>query len=99
MVSIIRKNRRQRKLMEPIMVDTASAFRTILDEAAFGQKIIYYEGDLMYDRSPFGSRDTAQRMAINQIGLVAYEAARAEKVCLFQKRLGPNRWQYQAIVC
>ena len=77
------------------MVDTPKAFRLVLDNAARGQVIIYYTGDLAFDRD-YGP--AAARGDIKRIADAVWSAAAANKVWLFQKRLGPMEFEYQAAV-
>lgn len=83
----------------PVMVDTIKAFRVVLDNSAPGQKIIYYTGDLMYDRD----HDTTKLGAIdkrelNKLADAVYDAAMVARVHVLQKRLGKSKWEYIAIV-
>ena len=81
------------------MVDTPKAFRLILDNAALGQKIIYYEGDLQFDRDPKMSQlKPEDRIMLGRLADCIYDASELDKVHLFQKRLGPHKWQYYALV-
>ena len=81
--------------LTPILVDSPRAFRLILDNAARGQVIIYYSGDLAYDRD---HGPTANRGAIKRLADAVWDAAAANKVWLFQKRLGLMEFEYQAVV-
>lgn len=87
-----------KKKHPPVMVDTPKAFRLILDNSARGQIIIYYTGDLMYDREFDKSRTDHEKGAIARLADVALAAAEINKVHLFQKRLGPYQYEYQAMV-
>ena len=79
----------------PVMVDTPRAFRIILDNAARGQVILYYTGDLAYDRDygPFANRGAIQRLAD-----AVWDASSVGKVWLFQKRLSKQEFEYRAVV-
>jgi hypothetical protein len=82
-----------------IMVDTPKAFRLTLDNAARGQKIIYYEGDLQFDRDfKMSQLKPDDRIMLRRVADCVYDASELDKVHLFQKRLGKNKWQYYALV-
>ena len=84
--------------MLPIMVDTPKAFRLTLDNAARGTTIIYYEGDLQFDRDfKMSQLKPEDRIALGHLADAVYDASELEKVHLFQKRLGPHKWQYIAV--
>ena len=77
------------------MVDTPKAFRLVLDNAARGQVIIYYTGDLAYARE-YGP--TEHRAPIDRLADAVMSAADTERVHLFQKHLGPFEFEYRAMV-
>lgn len=80
------------------MVDTPKAFRLILDNAARGQKIIYYEGDLQFDRQDRIKMADEDRVMLGRLADCVYDASELDRVHLFQKRLEPFKWQYYALV-
>src|SRR5271167_4074725 len=83
----------------PIMVDTIKAFRVVLDNAVLGQKIIYYTGDLMFDRDAETTRLGARaKHDLNRLADAVYDAAQVDRVHLLQRRLGKNKWEYFAVV-
>ena len=81
------------------MVDTPKAFRLTLDNVGRGTKIIYYEGDLQYDRDKVSpTLKSEDRIMLGRLADAVYDASELEKVHLFQKRMGPHKWQYYALV-
>lgn len=81
------------------MVDTIKAFRMVLDNAEAGQKIIYYTGDLMYDRDAETTRlDRTAKNELNRLANAVYDASELGRVYLLQKRLGKRKWAYYAVV-
>ena len=80
------------------MVDTVKAFRLTMDNAAPGTPIIYYTGDLQYDRAMDSGRPMPERRAINALADAAWDAGLLEKVDLVQRRLGRSKWEYIAVV-
>ena len=81
------------------MVDTPKAFRLTLDNAARGTKIIYYEGDLQYDRDAGVSQlKPEDRSMLGRLADAVYDASELDKVHLFQKSMGRNKFQYYALV-
>jgi hypothetical protein len=88
-----------RTIPGPVMVDNIKAFRLILDNAVPGQRIIYYTGDLMYDRDHETTRlGATHKRELNKLADGVYDACMLERVHLLQKRLGKNKWEYTAIV-
>jgi hypothetical protein len=80
------------------MVNTVKAFRLTLDNAAPGTPIIYYSGDLMYDRDQASGKNMQERRAIDALADAAWDAGLVDKVCLVQRRLGRSNWEYIAVV-
>ena len=100
MPSIIRTNTPppKDKPTTPVMVDTVKGFRLILDSVGRGTQIIYYEGDLQFDRDfKMSQLKPDDRIALGHLADAVYDASELDKVHLFQKRLGPHRWQYIAM--
>lgn len=83
--------------LTPVMVDTPRAFRLVLDNAAHGQQIIYYTGDLAYDREA-AHRPVPEREAICRVADAALAASDTEKVHLWQRRIGRAQFEYIATV-
>lgn len=80
-------------------MDTPEAFRLILDNVIRGTKIIYYEGDLQFDRDlKMSQLKPKDRIMLGCLADVVYYNASQDRVHLFQKRLGPHKWQYYALV-
>jgi hypothetical protein len=80
------------------MVDTVKAFRLTLDNASAGTPIIYYDGDLQFDRDQASGKNMQERRAISALADAAWDAGLVDKVCLVQRRMGKSRWQYLAVV-
>jgi hypothetical protein len=70
-----------------------------LAHAHRGTRIVYYRGDLMFDRyveainSP-AFKSTRPLNALARLVMKEYEDGRCE---LFQRRVGPNTWDYIAV--
>lgn len=73
---------------------TGSDFSAWSRAACRGSKITYHVGNLMYDRQ---NRNDENWGRIDSLGRVAYNAAMAGRVRLFQKRIGPDRCAYIAV--
>lgn len=82
----------------PIVVDTIKAFRLALENAKPGQTLLYYEGDLMYDRAYNTKLTKADKSKLNSLAGAVYEAYEVGRVLLTQKRVGPHVWAYQATI-
>jgi len=78
------------------MVDTIKAFRLVLENVERGQKIIYYTGDLMYDRTYNTKLTKTNRRDLNSLAAAIYDAYEVGRVFLTQKRMAPHVWEYQA---
>ena len=82
----------------PIRVADIKAFRVVLDTAKPGQTLLYYEGDLMYDREYNTKLTKPDRSKLNVLAAAVYEAYEVGRVLLTQKRAGPHVWAYQATI-
>ena len=83
----------------PIRVADIKVFRVALDIAKPGQIILYYEGDLMYDRAHNTKLTKTDRSNLSRLAEAVYEAYEVGRVLLTQKRVGPHNWEYQATMC
>jgi len=57
------------------------------------ETVVYYVGDLAYDRE-FGDQEHYRN--INAVANAAYAASENKEVCLTQKRLEKYRYEYRA---
>jgi hypothetical protein len=83
----------------PIRIADIKAFRVALDTARPGQTLLYYEGDLMYDRQYNSKMKSTTRRDLNSLANAVYDAYEVGRVLLTQKRVGPHVWEYQATLC
>ena len=81
-----------------IMGVTVRDFRMALDNARAGTKIVYYIGDLAYDRDYNTTLTPATRRDIGRIADGAYDASMTGKVHLFQRKLDLYMYGYFAVV-
>jgi hypothetical protein len=81
------------------VIDTIKAFRLALENAKPGQTLLYYEGDLMYDRAYNTKLTKSDKSKLNALAGAVYEAYEVGRVLLTQKRVGPHVWEYQATLC
>ena len=73
------------------------AFQRWVASAARGERIAYYHGFLIVDRSP-GSKLTAKCLGqLARLADAALRAAESGHVCLVQQRHGPFDFAYPAI--
>jgi hypothetical protein len=82
----------------PIRIADIKAFRVGLDTAKPGQTLLYYEGDLMYDRAYNTKLTKSDKSKLNALAGAVYEAYEVGRVLLTQKRVGPHVWAYQAVI-
>jgi hypothetical protein len=82
----------------PIRIADIKGFRVALDIAKPGQTLLYYEGDLMYDRQYNTKLTKADKSKLNSLAGAVYEAYEVGRVLLTQKRVGPHVWLYQATI-
>jgi len=83
----------------PIRIADIKGFRVVFDTAKPGQTLLYYEGDLMYDRAYNTKLTKSDKSKLNALAGAVYEAYEVGRVLLTQKRVGPHVWEYQATLC
>lgn len=75
------------------IVRTSADLEYWFHKAVPGDTVIYYIGDLAYDRYGFG----IEAKLADEIGAMAWEFARTEELHLLQRKLAQNRYEYLAI--
>lgn len=80
-----------------------AAYYEWLKSARHGDVLVYWVGDLQYDRQAYppkddpGYEEAQRRLAL--LGVVAdrvFDDAKSGELILTQLRLGPSRWEYRA---
>lgn len=75
---------------------SAPDFRAWVAMASPGERIIYYTGDLYYDRQPGVLAEDA-REALCSLADTALELAESDHILLCQRRVCESNWAYIAV--
>jgi hypothetical protein len=75
---------------------TINEFSDRFHGALPGTSFIYFTGHLAKVRDDAKSEDNPNFKELDRMADMAYELSRSNRLCLTQRRVGPNEWQYIA---